>query len=66
MNRHNFELVKRDENALNVPQVRPIERYWTQCKKEFKNRKSLSKNLNGFKSRSEPHELKPEKLKALA
>jgi hypothetical protein len=41
--------VKRDENAPNVPQVRPIERYWAECKKEFKNRKIFPKNLNGFK-----------------
>ncbi len=27
MNCQNFEFVKRDENAPNVPQVRPIERY---------------------------------------
>ncbi len=47
MNCQNFEFVKRDENAPNVPQVRPIERYWAEC--EFKNRKSLPKNLNGFK-----------------
>jgi hypothetical protein len=33
---------------MNVPQVRPIERYWTECKKEFKNRRLL-KVLNGFK-----------------
>jgi hypothetical protein len=29
----------RDEN------LRPIERYWAEFKKEFKSRKSLSKNL---------------------
>jgi hypothetical protein len=49
MNCQNFEFVKKDENAPNVPQVRPIERYWAECKKEFKNRKCSLKNLNGFK-----------------
>ncbi len=49
MNRQNFKFAKRNENAPNVPQVKPIERYWAEFKKEFKNRKSLPKNLNGFK-----------------
>ena len=49
MNCQNFEFVKKSENAPSVPQVRPIERYWAECKKEFKNRKSLLKNLSGFK-----------------
>jgi hypothetical protein len=49
MNRQNFEFAKRDENVMSGPHVRPIERYWVEFKKEFKNRKSLPKNLNGFK-----------------
>jgi hypothetical protein len=49
MNCQNFEFVKKGENAPNVPQVRLIEGYWAECKKELKDRKSLPKNLNGFK-----------------
>jgi hypothetical protein len=48
MNCQNFEFVKRDENAPNVPQVWPFRDIGLNTR-EFKNGKSLPKNLNGFR-----------------
>jgi transposase len=46
---NNIEYVKRDDNAPNVPQARPIEKFWSLCKAEYKRRKTGAKNLNSFK-----------------
>jgi hypothetical protein len=45
----NVEFVKRDSNAPNCPQVRPIERFWAECKKIYKSRRKQPKTLTGFK-----------------
>jgi len=45
----NVEFVKRDKNAPNCPQVRPIERFWAECKKIYKSRQKQPKTLTGFK-----------------
>jgi len=45
----NIEFVKRNQNTPNVPQVRPIERFWALCKKEYKIHNKMPKTLNGFK-----------------
>ncbi len=34
----NIRFVKRPNSSPNRPQVRPIEKYWTLCKKEYKKR----------------------------
>lgn len=45
----NIEFVTRDENAPDVPQARPIERFWAKCKAAYKARPTPAKNLNSFK-----------------
>jgi transposase len=45
----NINFVKKGENAPNVPQARPIERYWAECKKEYSKRKVGPKTLIGFR-----------------
>ena len=39
----------RDKNPPNVPQARPIERYWFLCKEKYGQRFIPPKNLRGFK-----------------
>ena len=45
----NINFVDKCENAANVPQARPIERFWALCKAEYKRRKTPARNLNLFK-----------------
>jgi transposase len=48
-NSQNIKFIEKTENAPNVPQARPIEKFWALCKKEYKKRKFPAKNLNSFK-----------------
>ena len=36
MTENNINFFKKNENAPNVPQARPIERFWAICKREYK------------------------------
>lgn len=44
-----IDFVEKNENAPNVPQARPIEKFWALCKGEYRRRSSGAKNLNSFK-----------------
>lgn len=41
--------VPKKENPPNLPQARPIEKYWALCKAEYKRNNKQPKNLNSFK-----------------
>jgi hypothetical protein len=43
--------IKRDENAPNVPQARPIERFWCETKKLYAKYKTKTKNMKEFDKR---------------
>ena len=45
----NIDFVEKNKNAPNVPQARPIERFWALCKAEYRQRKEPAKNLRSFK-----------------
>lgn len=42
------DFVKKVDNAPNVPQARPIERFWAYIKQQYSKRKDPPKNLRGF------------------
>ena len=44
-----IEFVSKEGNAPNVPQTRPIERFWYFCKVMYSKRTTAPKNLRGFK-----------------
>lgn len=46
---NNIDFVKKQENPPNVPQARPIEKYWALCKAEYKRKNQSPKNLNSFR-----------------
>jgi len=43
-----IQFVEKSKNAPNVPQARPIERFWALCKREYAKREVPAKNLNSF------------------
>lgn len=43
-----IDFVKKQDNAPNVPQARPIEKFWALIKREYSRRKNAPKNLRGF------------------
>lgn len=43
-----IEYVKKSENTPNLPQARPIEKFWALCKREYGKRKKPAKNLADF------------------
>ena len=43
-----IEFVEKVRNAPNVPQARPIERFWALCKREYAKRQFPAKNLRAF------------------
>lgn len=45
-----IEFVRKNENAPNLPQARPIERYWALCKREYSKLDSMPKTLRQFKN----------------
>jgi transposase len=45
---HGITFVEKVENAPNVPQARPIERFWSLCKAEYGHRKVGAKSLRSF------------------
>jgi hypothetical protein len=49
LNENNIEYVEKTQNAPNVPQVRPIEKFWSLCKTEYRLRKKQAKNMRSFK-----------------
>lgn len=42
------DFVEKKDNAPNVPQSRPIERFWTLLKREYAKRSNPPKSLRGF------------------
>lgn len=46
----NIDFVSKTENAPNVPKARPIEKFWANCKQEYKKRSKPAENLTQFKS----------------
>jgi hypothetical protein len=50
LNGYGVEYVSKTMNAPNVPHVRPIEPFWSLCKKAYKSRRSGAKSLRGFKT----------------
>ena len=49
MTRVGLEFVDRKSNPPNVPQSRGIEKFWSECKKEYQKRKNKAKNLRSFR-----------------
>lgn len=45
-----IDYVHRNENAPNVPQARPIERFWALCKAAYRKRKKVPKTLQYFRT----------------
>lgn len=43
------DYVAKGDNAPNVPQARPIEKFWSLCKTQYKRRKVGAKSLSSFK-----------------
>ena len=43
-----IKFVEKRKNAPNVPQARPIERFWALCKKKYAERLKPAKNLRSF------------------
>lgn len=48
LDENGIDYVKRADNAPNVPQARPIERFWALCKAEYAHRKEPAKSLRSF------------------
>lgn len=46
---YGIEVVPRNKNPPNIPQARPIERYWALVKQVYRGRKKPAKNLTSFK-----------------
>ena len=46
----NVEFVSKDENAPNVPHLRPIEKFWAICKQEYKKLENPPKNISDVSS----------------
>lgn len=44
-----IDFIEKDQNAPNVPQARPIEKFWALCKAKYKLRKNSAKSLSSFK-----------------
>ena len=44
-----INFVKKEENPPNVPQARPIEKYWAICKQRYSQRHYPAKSLSSFK-----------------
>jgi transcription initiation factor TFIIIB Brf1 subunit/transcription initiation factor TFIIB len=45
-----LDYVPRKKNAPNVPQARPIERFWALCKAAYRRRKKAPKTLQYFRT----------------
>ena len=45
---HNIEYVEWDNNAPAVPQARPIEEFWSNCKRIYSKNRKVPKNLSSF------------------
>jgi len=48
LRKHKIRYVTKLDNAPNVPQARPIERYWDFCKQEYKRRGKQATGLTDF------------------
>ena len=49
LNDNRIDFIKWGENAPAVPQARPIERFWSFCKREYSKRSSEPKGVVGFR-----------------
>lgn len=49
LNNHNIDFVPKEANPPNVPELRPIERYWALVKAQLKKEKRGAKNQEDFK-----------------
>ena len=49
LNTNHIKFVQKTENPPNVPQARPIERFWHLCKLSYKKRSVIPKNVSQFK-----------------
>jgi hypothetical protein len=49
MQNNGLTFVTKNDNAPNVPQARPIEKFWALCKSEYGKRPKPPKSLKGFK-----------------
>ena len=49
MKENGLAFVEKQLNAPNVPQARPIEKFWVLCKRQFALRSKVPKNITGFK-----------------
>jgi transposase len=45
----NVKFVKKEDNPPNMPQARPIERFWSICKQSYSDLKKSPKNFQSFK-----------------
>jgi hypothetical protein len=45
---NNIDFITKRDNAPNVPQARPIEKFWAICKAEHKKRKVGAKNVKSM------------------
>lgn len=46
---NNVNVVPKDVNPPNVPELRPIERYWALCKRNLKESKKRAENIENFR-----------------
>uniref|UniRef100_A0A158P5B2 Tc1-like transposase DDE domain-containing protein n=1 Tax=Tetranychus urticae TaxID=32264 RepID=A0A158P5B2_TETUR len=46
---NDIDFVEKDENCPNLPQARPIEKFWALCKAEYAKEKNTASNLEEFK-----------------
>lgn len=44
----NIKFITKKQNAPNVPIARPIEKFWSLCKQEYRKRKKLTKSARGM------------------
>lgn len=49
LEKEGVDFVRKSENAPNVPQARPIEKFWALCKANYKKQSKPAKNLTAFK-----------------
>lgn len=49
MDSQNLKYVPKKDNAPNVPQCRPIEKFWALCKAKYAKHKNKPKNIEAFK-----------------
>lgn len=48
---HGIQFIRKDENAPNLPQARPIETFWSLCKREYSKLANKPQDLKSFSRR---------------